>query len=237
VSKRRRNFIIVLVVLLFAALLFMMYKLFSVRGITVQGAEDIDASAVTEMSGIQIDQSVFLIDKQAALDAIDADPLLKAVSVQITYPDRVTIIVAQRAAAAYVLKEDVLLVVDKECFLLNVVSGTPQTRYPVVSGLKMDTFEVGERVGAHDTFQLDVLERVLTQMEQSDIGVTEINVTWAANIILQTDSGFSVEIGDDTQLEEKFNLAIRAIEELQNRGLFGGVLDVSAVGSAYYQGN
>ncbi len=59
----------------------------------------------------------------------------------------------------------------------------------------------------------------------------------AANIILTTDSGVTIEIGDDTQLAQKFALAQNSLKWLQRSEKTGGILDVSSVTSAYYREN
>lgn len=233
-SSAKKKIIVVSLIVLILALLFVMYQLFQVRSITVSGCETIAREDVIALSGISMNQSVLFLDKQRALNALDDYPYIKAIGINIGYPDRINIAIEERREAAYVPKEGVLLAIDKESYLLHVITDTSQPHYPIVFGLKMASFEVGQRLGVGDTFQLDALGRVIEQLSSSELQVNSIDMTWPANIVLQTADGFMVEIGDDTQLAEKFTLAVKAKEVILERGKSGGVLDVSAADSAYY---
>ena len=234
--KARRRVLIVLICLAFAALLAAVYFLFTVRGIYVQGAPGEEENVIT-LSGIRQNQSVFFINEQAVMDGVQTDPMLKPVGVQITYPDRITITVQQRVPAAYVRKEGVILVLDNECSVLRAVPDDSQPHYPMVDGLKFATFEVGQTLATHDQFQIDVLARVLQQAAQGELDIAGIDMAWPASIVLETKDGFLVELGDDTQLEEKFVLAAKSLATLEERGILGGVLNVSAADTAYYSEN
>lgn len=232
--RGRRIAVIVLLIVLIIALLFVAYQLFLVRGIFVDG--NVSSEYIASISGIEKNQSIMLIDRKAALERIDAQPWLKAVDIQIKYPDKVFITVIKREIAAYVDKGDDYLAIDKEGVLLRVVpKGT--VSLPVVYGLHMDKFEVGKPLGVLDTFVLGVTSRLLEQLALSDLRVTDIDVSLAANIILTTNDGVQIEIGDDTQLAQKFALASNSLRWLQEKEKTGGILDVSAVTSAYYREN
>ena len=229
-----RTAVKILIVLLIAALIFDMYLLFQVRSINVVGGVSVDHAI--SLSGITKNQSVFLIDKEAAFERIDADTWIKMVEVKIKYPDQVVITAQQREIAAYVVKDDGLLAVDKECVLLEVVA-KDEAALPQIFGMQMDKFEVGKQLGALDSFVLGVVQRVIAQLNESSLDVVHIDVSLAANIVLHTKQGIEIEIGDDTQLAAKFELATITLKELGQRGKSGGILDVSAVTSAYYREN
>ncbi len=78
---------------------------------------------------------------------------------------------------------------------------------------------------------------MIEKIEGRGLDVEIIDVSFAANIVLQTRQGMSIKLGDDTQLDEKLRLAQATIEELSVRGDTAGILDVSAVTSAYYREN
>lgn len=232
--RGRRIAVIVLLIVLIVALIFVAFQLFLVRGIFVFG--NVSKDYVISLSGIEKNQSVFLIDEQAVFEKIDAEPWLKAVEVAVVYPDKVLITVEQREIAAFVVKGGDFLAIDTQGVLLRVAQQA-QAGLPLVHGLQMDKFEVGKPLGARDTFVLGVLQRLLVQLSDSDLRITGIDVSLAANIILVTERGTTIEIGDDTQLAEKFGLALNSMKWLQEREKTGGILDVSSVTSAYYREN
>ena len=93
----------------------------------------------------------------------------------------------------------------------------------------MDVFEVGKTLGCGDKFMLVVTERLISELRESTLDVISIDVSLAANIVLETKQGLSIEIGDDTNLSAKLKLAEATIKELGLSDNNGGILDVSAV--------
>lgn len=233
-SRSRRIIITISLIVFCAALLFVCFQLFRVRSVNIIGSAPADY--VRSLCGIELGDSIFLVDKQAALEGVEAEPWIKAVNVSIVYPDKVNIEAEQREIAAYVEKEDVLLAIDKECVVLRAEQ-QKELDMPLITGLKMDVFEVGKTIGLPDKFIIDVIERILKELEGSEIEAAQVDVTFAADIVLVTGEGLKIELGDDTDLRAKLRLAAVTIKELENRGSITGILDVSAVTSAYYREN
>jgi cell division protein FtsQ len=232
--RSKRIALTVLMVVLMIALLFVVYQLFLVRGIIVTSSASHDY--VVSLSGIEMNQSVFFVDEEKAFEQIDAEPWLEAIEVKVKYPDQVLITAELREIAAYVDKGDDFLAIDTQGVLLRIVPEADAS-LPVVYGLQMDKFEVGKPLGALDPFVLAVVGRLLAELENSNLDIASIDVSLAANIILVTRQGIEIEIGDDTQLSAKFNLAANSLLWLQEQEKTSGILDVSSVSKAYYLEN
>lgn len=226
--------IIISIIVLVLALLFVCYQLFRVRAINISGSAPVDQ--VRKLCGIEIGDSIFLVDKQTALEQIEAEQLIKAVDVSIEYPDKIEIIADQRQIAAYTVYNDMFLAIDGECVVLDV-GEIKQVDMPIIKGLQMDVFEVGKMLGCGDKFMLGVTERLIMELGKSTLDVTIIDVSLAANIVLENELGLKIEIGDDTNLTAKLKLAQATIKELELSDKNGGILDVSAVSNAYYRAN
>lgn len=231
-NGKKKAFIIILFILLTAGFLFVCFQLFRVRSIIVEGSAPADN--VKSVCGIEEGKSIFLVDTQAAFDAIEEQTWLKAVEVVRVYPDKIKITADQRQIAAYVQQGDVLLAIDKECVVLMAEASEP-IDMPIINGLPMDVFEVGKTIGCSDKFILDIAEKLLDELEGRELKVERIDVSFAANIVLVTESEMRIELGDDMQLDAKLRLAQATIKELTSRGDTSGTLDVSAVTSAYYR--
>lgn len=236
-SKGRKVITVFSLVVLILALFFVMYQLFQVREITVEGCHRIPSDDVISLSGIEMDESVFLIDTEAVMEAIDQHPYIKPLEVKIEYPDRVNITIHERTETAYIEKEGLLLTLDEECWLLRVDQSVSYDKIPLIVGLQMDKFEVGKQLGCEDPFQLVVIENVLREIRTHNIEISEVDVGTPADIVLRTVDGFEVEIGDDTDLKAKFDLAWSALNVVKEQGREGGILDVSQVTKAYYRVN
>ena len=222
---------IIAVLLLLSAAFYAAYETLKVRDIVVRGIDDLDADDIIALSGIEYGQSVFLVDKQAAINGISEKPFVKPVMIEIEYPDKVVITLEERKRAAYIEKDGALLVIDNEGWLLEVLPSVQDTAYPFVYGVATDAVQVGQRIGTSDVFKLDVLSRVLQATAQGGLMPAGIDVSLAADIVLTMRDGMKIELGDDTQLEEKMML----IQAMIDKGYSGGTLGVASLKNPYYR--
>lgn len=224
-------------IIFLCALVFVSYELFKVRKITVAGCETRSQDDIIALSELEYDESIFLVDKQAVLDALDSDPYIKPVEVQIKYPDNVLITIEERKEAACIEKDGAFVIVDDEGWVLKVVMTAEGAPYPLVYGFPADSVEVGKQIGTSDTFKIEVLKRVLNALAKAGFSVSQIDVSLAADISITLSDGLIVELGDDTSLVEKLQLVEASKQEIAQLGETGGVLDVSSVKNAYYRNN
>ena len=239
-NKGKKTLLIISVVLLLGALVFVCIILFQVREVVVMGCKALDAEYVVQLSGLEYGQNIFLLDKQEITDALSNEPHIKPVSIEVTYPDRVIITVEERTPAAYIEKNGTLLVIDEEGWLLEVLLEPKGTERPLITGLQADAFEVGRRLTSGDIFRVDVMSRVLNAAKNGGIGLNSMDITLAADIVIVTDKGLTVELGDDASLESKFSLVNLFMRERDDRGIDdtnmdAGILNVSLLNKAYYR--
>jgi cell division septal protein FtsQ len=232
---KRKALKIVSLVFLLCALVFVAFEVLHVRKITVTGCETRGEDEIIALSGLETGVSVFSVDTQKAVDALGRDPYIEPVDVSIAYPDCVKVTIRERKEAAYIRKDDSLLIIDSKGWLLRILTGADAPPYPEVKGAKLDELSVGKRVNSTDTFQLDVLCEVLSQAGASEVGITSIDLTYAADVVLEINDGFTVEIGDDMQLEKKFEVLKSAMGKLKEMGKMGGIIDVASPPNAYYR--
>lgn len=232
---KRKALKVVSVIVLLCALVFVAFEVLHLRKITVTGCETRTEDEIISLSGLETGVSIFSVDTQSVKDALRSDPYIDPVDVSIVYPDCVKITIQERKEAAYIKKEDALLIIDSSGWLLRMLTGTDTVQYPEVKGAKLDELSVGKRISSSDTFQLDVLSRVLAQAAASEVGLLSIDLSYAADVVLEISDGFTVEIGDDTQLEEKFKVIKSAVAELKEMGKTGGIIDAASPPNAYYR--
>jgi cell division septal protein FtsQ len=223
------------VILLLCAFLFVAFEVLHLRYITVTGCEAKTPDEIISLSGLETGVSIFSVDTDKAMKALGGDPYIKPVSVTIVYPDRVNITVEERKEAAYIKKGGDVLIIDNDGWLLNILMNTDTVTYTQVLGLNLDEFTVGRQLGAADQFQLSVLSEVMTEADAEGLELVSIDVSIAADVILVIKEGFTVELGDDMNLKEKFSLIKSAASELKGMGKTSGIIDVASANGAYYR--
>ena len=232
---KRKALKIISIIILLCALVFVAYEVLQVRKVYVEGCETITEDKVFSLSGLKLDESIILVDTQKVMDAISADPYIKPVSVTIKYPDTINITIEERKEAVYVRNADLILILDKEGYLLKIVSQTESLPGIEVTGLPTDGFTIGKRVGSSDIFKVDELSKLLEMAEYSGIALTSVDLSLATDVIVKIEDGYTVEIGDDNNLEEKFNLVKSSVKELEEMGKIGGIIDVASAKNVYYR--
>ncbi len=232
---KRKALKIVSAVFLLCALVIVAFEVLHVRKINVSGCETRSEDDIIALSGLETGVSVFIVDTQKAIDALSRDPYIEPVDVSISYPDCVKVTIRERKEAAYIKKEDTLLIIDSEGWLLRILTNQDAPPYPEVKGAVLDELSVGKRVSGADTFQFDVLSKVISQAGTSKVGLKSIDLKYAADVVLEINDGFIVEIGDDMKLGEKFELLKSSMARLKEMGKTGGVIDIASPPNAYYR--
>ncbi len=234
-NKSRRTLLIISAMLLLTALIFVAYMVFRVREVAVLGCETLLPADVAKATGLEYGQNVFLMDKQAVMDKLSADPRIKPVSVNIDYPDRVVVTIEERQPVGYIEKNGSLIVIGGDGYIMEVRPQPAGNERPMIYGLQADAFEVGQLLSSGDAFRVDVMKRTLTAAETAGISLASLNVTLPADIIMTTTAGLTVELGDDTRLEDKMALVTASVKEIETLGKECGLLDVSAADQAYFR--
>lgn len=232
--KKRKALKTASVIVLVCALIFVAFEIFRVRYITVSGCETVSAKDVVALSGIKTGELVFEIDTNKAMEAIGAAIDIKPVSIVIEYPNSVKITVEERKEAACIQESGTFLIIDDEGWLLKITNGSV-AQYPMVTGLSLGDYNVGEKLGASDAFQLDVLSEVLKETESTGTAVKNVDVSIASDVVIELNNGFKAELGDDTNLDQKFKLMKSSVDKLQGMGKTGGIIDVASGTTAYYR--
>jgi hypothetical protein len=80
-----------------------------------------------------------------------------------------------------------------------------------------------------------VLSEVLSAAERNGIGLKSLDISIAADVVIEINEGYKVEIGDDTNLDYKFELMKKIIEELKGMDKTGGTIDVASGSGGYYR--
>lgn len=214
---------------------FAAYETLKVREIAVIGCVTKKAEDIAGISRIEYGESVFLLDRRAVLDRLSQEPFIKPLSVEIEYPDKVVITIEERLRAACIEKQGVLLIIDKEGWLLEVKVMPQDIEYTLITGVPADAAEVGKRLGTSDTFKLDVLSRVITALEENGLYAQGIDISLAASVAVDLRGGMKIELGDDTRLDEKMKWIKASLASLREKGIEEGILDVSTAKYAYHR--
>ena len=219
-----------LVLLLVGALGFLGYKFVRADEIEVRGNVKMESAYVAELSGIASGTHMLQINKQTVRERIESDPHFIYVGVEYHFPSKITIVVEERPEAACFTFVNTFVITDAEGLILGHTEG-PQPDLPLIEGMEITEFVLGAKVRTDDTYKGSVMTQVLGQLKTyaltdrfSVIRLSDVN-----DIVLQMKDGTSVRLGQALSLDEKFEWLVNILDVLKEKGMSGGVIDITSI--------
>ncbi|MHB1314422.1 MAG: cell division protein FtsQ/DivIB [Christensenellales bacterium] len=235
----KRSIKTVLIVLLILAVLalagFVGYEVFKVKKVVVEGNEVTEDEEIISLSGIEYGTNIFVADLDAAREGIAASPFLECTEISRVLPDTVAIKVKERCRRAVVQYLDKYLMIDEEGNILETGSEQMKESYPVVTGINITSFQIGCRLQATDTYQVDVLKELLVELQKQNLTeICEVDVSDPVGIILCCSNGLKVYLGEAENVKNKLERMKIIMLELEKKGIATGTIDVSGANGGTY---
>lgn len=207
--------------------------------------EEFDYSAGVDMP---MGNSVFFVNKEEIIKNVEkANPYLQVVSVETSFPNRLTLHVAERESLfAIQLQTGDYVVLDKEMKVLEFMDkvtylGLNKTQKPILVDLSetsyvfnSEDFVLGEK------FKYENLTKVLEKLAYSFLSINytpftakgifesiSIKIKLSEVISLSTRYGLEIEINDaENLLTEKLNFGIACYNDIHDKGETEGTISV-----------
>lgn len=233
--KKKIVLALLMLAIIVAGVVLMDRELFRVRAVVVNGCETRPAEEVTALSGIRYDERIFAVDLGAVADNVSQSPFYRVEGVARLYPDRVRITVHERVPKAAALNLGAYLIMDEEGYVLEIRSDKGYAQCPMVEGLKITTYNVGQQVALSDALQLRAMGSVLTALDEQEAValVSKIELDNVLDIRLTTVDGYRVMLGDTDNLGAKLSWLKGSLASLRGEGMYGGTIYLSANNASY----
>lgn len=238
--KRRRIKHIITYCLIFAAVLTIgiilsLTVLFKTEKITVEGNSLYEESKIVELSGVHLEQNIFLAKFASTPDKIiNALPYIEEASVNFKIPDTITITVKNAEAAYVIISNNQYYKVSAKGRILEA-SDQNIENLPILLCPDMKETEVGKYVEFADEKVNKILLEINQCIAANDFeGINFIDVNDTANISMIYDSRIKIIIGLPEDIAYKLKTAMSIItEKLDQNGAVetSGTLDVSKCNS------
>ena len=212
------------------ALVFGLSVFFRVSGIEVEGNALYSPEEIIAASGIEKGDNLFFINQFSVVSRIYAKlPYVEKAAINRSLPNKLSIVVSESRAIAYVTAEDGLWAIDRSCKLLSKADGAALDGLIRIDGLTAIAPEAGQMIapGEADTPKLHYLSDILTQIDALGLRerITYIDINGISNPHFDYLGRFTVKLGNNENLEYKFQCLLSAVEAL-NEG-DRGTLDLS----------
>ncbi len=207
-----------------------------VQAVAVEGISRFTQEQIISISGIQTDDSMFMLNEAAVCSAIQKDPYVKSAKIERQFPDTVKITIVERVPAALVQYVDSFLKMDRDGYILEKTDDAAGESCPVITGMNVTAFQIGQPIKSQDPKQVDVYTSILSKLDGSTTAgdIAEINVANLENVYLLTRGNIRIRIGSISDLDRKFVWIQNVLPILIQQGKSGGTLDVTNPESASY---
>lgn len=228
---------VVLIILLLAGAGYFVYVYFQVEDVKVLGTAKYDASYVVKLADVPPKTHMFMADTDKIEENIEAEPYLQVESIAKSYPKTLVITVSEREPKALILHADKYWLVDGNANVLEMMDAPPEQQYPVVSGITINSVNLGKPVDTEDTFKISVLSDILAEIEAKDLysTISTIDLSDINNIRMQSYDGMMIKFGQSDKIADKMKWIKKMLPKLAADGNTSGVYDVTSGTSGTYR--
>ena len=207
------GFTFFLVLLVIVGVILSLTVLFPIKSITAKGSEKYTSEQIVAMSGINIDDNLFV--SSVNTDALrEKLPYIESVKIKRTLPDGITITVKDAVPYACYYSGGKYYTVSKSGYVLEIGGEKPDSLFEIrAEGVKC---VLGKAVAFSSQKTEDLISEIGGLAEEYGISVNYIDVTDELTVTLKAENRFIVNFGTSNFLQNKFaHLAgmIKNIEE------------------------
>lgn len=217
-------------------------RVFVVRDVMVVGNRNLLKEEVVTQSGVNIGDNLLSITAGQLEKNLEGNRYIEYLSHSFDYRGTLTLNINERLGMAVVNVLGLYYVMDETGMVLECAGSS----YPLsVSGPYVVGFAlgsnvqvmIGEKLPVRDPAQLEVMARVLGELDREGllVNASELSVKNVDNLFFTTRDGAKVELGDDSNLHTKLLIAREVLSIREPMGdLMGAKIDVSGGTSAHY---
>lgn len=211
------------------------HKVFVVRNVVIEGGDEISREDVIRASKIEFGGRMKRVDADAIRKNLESTGLYVLEGMGTKYPNTVILSVRQRTKDGVILNGGHYLTMDSDGYVIEAASSMPEEGGIYIYGLNVLGYRIGGRVMAEEN-ALDAMKSVLdaARAQNARQYISDLNVADVRNLTLTTRTGIRVELGDQSNMNDKMLWLCSAVSDLEGRGNVRGTLDVSSGTKADY---
>ena len=217
-------------------------QIFEVRNVMVVGNRNLLREEVVTQSGVEIGDNLLGITDQQLRKQLEQNRYIEYIGHEFDYRGTLTLRISERLGMAVVYDLGYYYVLDAAGMVLECAGSAYPTGVagPKVSGFAIEPnsrIAVGEKLTVHDRGQLEAMERVLDELDATNLlsRASELNVKNIENMYILTSDGTKIVLGDTSALRTKLLIAREVLSLREEEGdLMGAKIDVSNGYNAHY---
>lgn len=199
--------------------------LFPVREVTVQGKTRYTNEAVVDVSAIEMQSNLILLDSDRARERIlEQLPYIGNCELEKKLDGTVILTVSELPAVRAYLNGDTYYLVNEKNKVVETAATQPEA-VCIILGADAETPRVGQIYTPADTAADSVLTRLNDSIEEYKLDVTRVDFTAPTGLRFVVDDRILVEFGGETDLEYKMAHLATTLESMSDSD--EGTLDLT----------
>jgi cell division protein FtsQ len=246
------KFILILILSGSAIVYLALSPLFNITAIEVQGNQYYKKDDIAKITDITIGNNGFktiggdlssimtLRYRKSEKKIISSLPYLKDVVAKFVLPNKVVIYVNERKPLGLIQNLGTNLIIDEEKYVLDTIDNIQGSKLPLIKGVKIQHYEVGQELKSEDPENLDLAVKLTEAVNDADKDdkiviaglINYIDVSDGSKVYLLIDSRISVNFGnllvtDSNQIDYKIRFLKQILTNSLNKEA-KGFLDFSS---------
>ena len=222
-----------------AIILVLRYAVFAVREIQITGNQHVSAEDVIRASGVRTGDSILTLNENTVEERINSDYRLRFRYLEKDLPNRITISVRERESCCWVTYCGIFYELDKSRMVLNETEDRAEVPEELteVKGLRIQSgCYRGQTMTLSSAEQQLAFHELFLEMKVLNCSeiITEADLSTPSSMLLTTRDGFTVAIGDGSNIHAKLRSMLLVRDELKRMGRSGGSINVTNPESPLY---
>lgn len=237
-KKRGKGLLVTAIILIIlAGIGFLGYKTLKIAKIEVKGNSIVSTDTILSLADIQAGESLLSVSNSEVENNIEKNPYLIFVGIDRVFPDTIVINVKERTPRALIEYMGSYVKTDGDGFILEIVESSVSSTVPKIKGIVVKTTTVGDIIVIDNKYQLSQLKEIIAALEKEEVYdiITEINMSDPNAIVMTTNDGYTVKLGEFENIQYKIRFFKTTREQLIQMGKTGGSIDITTGTKAYYE--
>ncbi len=238
-KKKKGKWLIIVAVILviLTGIGFLGYKTLKIAKLDVKGNSIVSTEVILGLADIQIGESLLSVSNSKVEANIEKNPYLIFDSINRVFPDTIIINVKERTPKAIIQYVGSTVIIDANGYVLAVADNNTNNAIPVLKGVAVKTATVGSTLEPDNKYQLNQVKEIIAGLEKEEVYgiITEINMTDPNSIVLTTNDGYTVKLGEFENIQYKIRFFKTTRDQIIQMGKSGGTIDVTTGDKAYYE--
>ena len=214
-KRKVLKFFMLIVIIIIASIILLSSSLFDLKNIYVEGNEKISDEAIISLSGLNLYENIFKLNKNSVIDKIKENAYIENAEISRKLPSTIEITIKERKVNYMLEYANSYAYINNQGYILEITN--EKLDFPILIGYDTDlsTTTPGNRMDIDDLKKMDTVIRIYETAKSNEIGnlITKINISDSKDYILILDTeGKTVHLGECADLNTRI-LYLKSILE------------------------